>query len=283
MMLLPTRTLQELIGKHGRSLIDDPGQCEELLREACPHHPRQIKVLVEPLQLGMVNELLMAEPGQPWGLLAGPMVRRLTQTGRLSDSEARAALEAWVQALEIAVTGAPFAPLQSLAEVEERQRLFEENSRVRGRRSGRRGGALAGLLIAMAYAIVWTMVRTPRNQPPPKGWDMLDTTLVLICLSGPLAGAMIGTLIGGWLGRTQTAFARMAAGGLVGAVYGACFHWFFAPVFAGRMHASFLIPLQLFVGTFVGLLAGVLLGLFYADHRPQVSDDSKERIDYSDE
>lgn len=262
MSQLPMRMLNELLGTHGRALADNPARCRELMLEVCPLYPREVAAIVAAAELGVVNDLLTADPDLNWGQLTAPMIRRMIVDGQLTEREALAAVEAWVQALGLTIADAPFVPLDSLAEVEERMRADQRERRIAGIRAGAGGGLGTGLVIGLVYAMCW-LARTREASLRGAGqtFDLAVIEAVLGVGAAIVAGGAIGALIGGWLRHTLPTFGRILTGGMLGLIYGLGYHGLWAPLVQLHVDDIWALPIQLVLGSVVGLMGGGLVGL----------------------
>lgn len=255
---LPKRILHELLTKHGRGLCDDPAKLAHLLGEACPRHPREVQVLLEPLQLGMVNELLMAPSNQDWRELAEPLIRRLTAHDQFTDSEARSSIEAWVQCLHIPVANAPFGPLEDADMVEQQYEAQTRGAHQRGAWMGVAGGAITGLMLALIAESIWSIVKHPMVMHHAAE----DRSSIILLGIALVVGGAVGYL-GGWLlGETQSILARGLVGACLGLSFGIYYHDLWDHVVGRRVHGhGGALLLEALLGALVGLISGCLFGL----------------------
>ena len=272
-MSYPRRRLTELIAEHGQALANDPRRVESLLLADCPDQEREVQVLVRAVELQVVAELQAGSSTLTWRELAEPLVARLAVDGRVSESEAWAAVETWVRALGLAVASAPFDSLQSLQEVERRQEEEEADNRRRAGRAGRRRGLVTGLFIGSAYQFLWWFMelrpgRHPNLVRPLEESKDFDVLLLLPPLLCGLAGWCLGWQIGPRVGRTNVPLAGLLTGAIVGLACGLIYLQtvgkFLAPVIPDADALALLSPL-------IGLIGGGMVGLLI-DHRPQADD-----------
>jgi hypothetical protein len=95
----PRQTLCELIARHGASLCDEPGRCEGLLRDLCPHDRGKVNVLVNALRERVTFDLLNGNASVPVELLIGRLAMRLEQHHGMREEIALWAVESWALAL----------------------------------------------------------------------------------------------------------------------------------------------------------------------------------------
>ncbi|OAI50751.1 hypothetical protein AYO44_17545 [Planctomycetaceae bacterium SCGC AG-212-F19] len=272
MSQLPIRMLQQLLANHGRVLGENAELCRQLMLAECPLYPRHVEAIVAAVELGVVNELNMAGPEQRYHEVTRPLVERMTAGGAMSDSEALAAVEAWVQALGIPLVNAPFVPLDSLARVEEQERQEQQQRRREAAWAGGWGGALAGLLIAGLYATIWWFHghnALPRGAVPPVTWWVLEW--VVSVAVGTIAGALAGALAGAWLRQVLPTMSKLAAGASVGLLFGISYFPLWAPLVEKRVAAEWGLVIQLLLASLVGLAGGTLVGLA-VDYFPKKHD-----------
>jgi hypothetical protein len=273
MSQLPIRMLQELLAKNGRVVSENAELCRQLLLGDCPLYPRQVEAIVAAVELGIVNELNMAGPDQRYHEVTRPLVERMTAGGAMSDADALAAVEAWVQALGIPLVNSPFVPLDSLAQVEEQDRLDQHKRRREGAWAGGWGGAIAGLLIAGFYATIWWIHVSnalPRGVVPPIGWWVFEW-LVSVAI-GTMVGGLAGAVAGALLRQVLPTMARLTAGAFVGLLFGISYFPLWAPLVQKRVAAEWGLVIQLLLAPLVGLAAGTLIGLA-VDYIPKKHDE----------
>jgi parallel beta-helix repeat protein len=96
---LPRQKLCELIATYGQSLCDDPQRCENLLRDFCGAHKREIHVLVSALKERVPANLLALQNTMPPEVLLTCLSKRLQENLGLAEGVARWAIESWALAL----------------------------------------------------------------------------------------------------------------------------------------------------------------------------------------
>jgi DNA-directed RNA polymerase subunit RPC12/RpoP len=101
----PRQTLRELIAEYGPSLCDEPGRCEGLLRDLCPHERGEVNVLLNALKERVAAELLQSSLHLLQESLMARLRIRLEEHQGMSEEAARWAVESWAFAL--GQTGSP--------------------------------------------------------------------------------------------------------------------------------------------------------------------------------
>jgi hypothetical protein len=96
---LPRQELGAILAKQGLALLEDPKQCEALLKEKCGSFKREVRVLIGALQEGIPGELLALLAGVSPEVLHEQLAQRLEEELALSAQAARWAVEAWAAAL----------------------------------------------------------------------------------------------------------------------------------------------------------------------------------------
>jgi hypothetical protein len=94
------KTLIGVVGRFGRDICDDPRRCEALLRDLCPQHGREIRVLVAAAQERVPQSLLGSSTGgAPLAVRIPQLTRHLHHQAALAEDAARWAVESWAVAL----------------------------------------------------------------------------------------------------------------------------------------------------------------------------------------
>ena len=99
METVPRQQLCALMATYGRTLLDEPGRCEGLLRDVCGAYRREVAVLVSALKEGVATTLLTASEGVPKEVLFARLTQRLEEHLGLKTEVARWAVESWALAL----------------------------------------------------------------------------------------------------------------------------------------------------------------------------------------
>jgi hypothetical protein len=102
------QALGELIARYGPGLVDDPRQCEALLRDYLGAHKRELNALVGALRDGIPAELQRTPGSVPMEVRLATLSQRLANDQALDPAAARWAVDAWAAAL--GVTAAPPLP-----------------------------------------------------------------------------------------------------------------------------------------------------------------------------
>ncbi len=105
---LPRQQLRKLIATYGRSLCNDPRQCEALLKDFCHgQYRREISVLVGALKERVAADLLASQNSEPHEVLLARLARRLHDNLALADDAALWAVESWALALGVSPPPVP--------------------------------------------------------------------------------------------------------------------------------------------------------------------------------
>jgi hypothetical protein len=96
---IPRAKLAELIAAFGVSLVDDPRRCEALLRDKCPHNPREVHVLVQ-AQLVQAPQQLQAASGAIRARI-GQLIQQLHNERGVDLALAEWAIVTWALALNL--------------------------------------------------------------------------------------------------------------------------------------------------------------------------------------
>ena len=97
----PRQKLREIIQRHGRSIIQSPRRCENLLRDYCGEFRREISVLTMALEEHAVADMLAAPASVPRKVLLARLTQRLCDNLALSEAAARWSIESWALALGV--------------------------------------------------------------------------------------------------------------------------------------------------------------------------------------
>jgi len=104
----PRQKLREIIRQHGRSIIENPRRCENLLRDYCGEFRREISVLTMALEEHAVADMLLAASTLPRKVTLTRLAQRLCDNLALSESAARWSIESWAWAFGV-ITDAELA------------------------------------------------------------------------------------------------------------------------------------------------------------------------------
>lgn len=92
---LPRQELYKIFIQQGRSLLNNPQQCEELLQSSCGDYRREIFVLVQSLKEQIAVELMAAQEDESRKVLMNQLVKRLQDNLAFTEEAARWAVETW--------------------------------------------------------------------------------------------------------------------------------------------------------------------------------------------
>jgi len=98
----PRQKIREIIRQHGRSIIENPRRCENLLRDYCGEFRREISVLTMALEEHAVADMLAASASAlPRKVLLARLAQRLCDNLALSESAARWSIKSWAWAFGV--------------------------------------------------------------------------------------------------------------------------------------------------------------------------------------
>ncbi len=92
---LPRQKLYQIAVEQGRSLLDNPHQCEELLQDSCGVYRREIFVLVHSLKEQVPAELIAAPDDESRKVLKDRLTKRLQDNLAFTEEAACWAVETW--------------------------------------------------------------------------------------------------------------------------------------------------------------------------------------------
>ena len=105
----PRQKLRQIIEQHGRSIIENPRRCENLLRDYCGEFRREISVLTMALEEHAVADMLHAPASAlPRKVVLARLAKRLCDNLALSEAAARWSIESWALAFGL-ITDAELA------------------------------------------------------------------------------------------------------------------------------------------------------------------------------
>src|SRR4028119_350154 len=94
--------LREIIQQHGRTIIENPRRCENLLRDYCGEFRREISVLTMALEEHAVADMLNAPASSlPRKVTLARLAQRLCDNLALSESAAHWSIESWAWAFDL--------------------------------------------------------------------------------------------------------------------------------------------------------------------------------------
>ena len=99
---LPRQMLRRILAKYGEQICSDARRCENLLKDLCGSHRREINVLVNAIEERVPLDLLAANRSMPLELLLTRLEKRLEEQTAMTGEAARWAIESWVLALNLA-------------------------------------------------------------------------------------------------------------------------------------------------------------------------------------
>lgn len=97
----PRQKLQEIVARHGHTVINNARRCEGLLRDYSARHRREVSVLVSALEEHVPEDLRGASAGTPRAVLLKRLSRRLSDNRALSEPAAAWAVNSWALALGV--------------------------------------------------------------------------------------------------------------------------------------------------------------------------------------
>jgi len=96
---------REIVAQYGRLICDDPRRCENLLRDHCASHRREVSVLVAALKEGVAADLMSSQGLIPINVLLAKLTKRLRENTALEENYARWAVESCALALGLIAIG----------------------------------------------------------------------------------------------------------------------------------------------------------------------------------
>jgi hypothetical protein len=109
------QALVGLLSREGRAVCDDPRRCVALLKDLCPGHKREVSVLADALNDGVVEGLSISDGAAPVELTIRRLAQRLVEDRGLGDWPAEWAVAAWAIALGLASDAPPPDPTETAA------------------------------------------------------------------------------------------------------------------------------------------------------------------------
>ncbi len=94
--------LRRILAKHGKEVCGDARRCENLLKDSCGSHRREINVLVNAIEERVPLDLLAANRSMPTELLLARLEKRLEEQTAMTGEAASWAVGSWALALNIA-------------------------------------------------------------------------------------------------------------------------------------------------------------------------------------
>lgn len=102
---IPRQQLQYIITQFGRSVCDEPKRCEALLKDLCPNHKREVRLLVVALREGVVKTLTYPPSFLTIENVIMQLVQRLYDEWGIAVELGQWAVESWAMVL-----GVKFSP-----------------------------------------------------------------------------------------------------------------------------------------------------------------------------
>lgn len=98
---LPRQMLRQILAKYGKEIYRDVRRCENLLKDSCGSHRREINVLVNAIEQRVPLDLLAANRSMPLELLLTRLEKQLEAQTALTAEATRWAVESWALALNL--------------------------------------------------------------------------------------------------------------------------------------------------------------------------------------
>ncbi|HEX8197431.1 MAG TPA: pectinesterase family protein [Pyrinomonadaceae bacterium] len=98
---LARQKLIEIVGRHGKSIVDDTRRAEGLFRDNFGGFNREIAVLTMALEEGVPRDLAAAQQNAPSASLLARLTQRLVDNLALSEDAAKWAVDSWALALGV--------------------------------------------------------------------------------------------------------------------------------------------------------------------------------------
>ena len=96
----PRQKLRDIVRQHGRTIIENPRRCENLLRDYCGEFRREISVLKMALEEHAVADML-AVSASPRKVMLARLAQRLCDNLALSETAAQWSIESWAWAFDL--------------------------------------------------------------------------------------------------------------------------------------------------------------------------------------
>lgn len=109
----PKYVLCSLISKYGKSICNEPGRLEGMLRDLCGAYNKEIFVLIHALRGGVAEALVRTESSIPLSAVITTQATHLSEIYGFSMEISRWASESWAEALGIQADKAPRSPVSS--------------------------------------------------------------------------------------------------------------------------------------------------------------------------
>lgn len=109
--------LQQMITQFGRSVCDEPKRCEALLKDLCPNHKCEVRLLVVALGEGVVKKLVQPSPLISIEQLIAQLVQSLDENWGIASHHAQWAVESWAIVLGVKFNSAVVAPVPEQSKV----------------------------------------------------------------------------------------------------------------------------------------------------------------------
>jgi parallel beta-helix repeat protein len=98
---LARQKLIEIVGRHGKSIVEDARRAEGLFRDNFGGFNREIAVLTMALEEGVARDLAAAQQNAPSASLLARLTQRLIDNLALSEDAAKWAVDSWAMALGV--------------------------------------------------------------------------------------------------------------------------------------------------------------------------------------
>ncbi len=107
---IPRQQLAYILKQFGRSICDDPKRCEALLKDLCPHHKREVNLLLAALREGVAKELLNASPLVPIESTIKRLTSKMHDNLGTAEHLAQWTVESWALVLGVEFNSSAIAP-----------------------------------------------------------------------------------------------------------------------------------------------------------------------------
>ena len=114
---IPRQQLAYILKQFGRSICDDPKRCEALLKDLCPHHKREVNLLLAALREGVAKELLNASPLVPIESTIKRLTLKIHDNLGIAEHLAQWAVESWALVLVVQFNSSPITPTSDNSKV----------------------------------------------------------------------------------------------------------------------------------------------------------------------
>jgi hypothetical protein len=103
----PHVKLRELVVRSGFGILNDPGQCQAWLQNACLQSPWEISILMAALHQGVPAAISGRDPSRPGQALRAELSQRFQSSSGFANDAAQWGVDAWAYILGVDLNAAP--------------------------------------------------------------------------------------------------------------------------------------------------------------------------------